>query len=436
MLLEFSVKNFLSIKDEVIFSLYASSEIKGHEKRNLIPVVEGQHILKTAVVYGANASGKSNLIKAMGFMGSVIANSLKLNPNEPIVSSQNYPSFQLHSETAKMPVEMEISFLYQDVYYRYGFALDAHKIHREWLYSAPQENESLLFERRLEKGEYKYTSDNFLIVKDFTKEHILPINTLLLAVLAKFTDSPARRVMEWMGNTFNVISSFDEETYEGFTYSKLDEEDYRTEILNFLKVADVGIEDVFLKSVTVADLPNDIPKKWRKQLKQLVSTEEAKRVVFQHSIFDDNGKVLGQKDWGQNHESAGTQKLFALSGPLIETLRNGEILVIDELDAKLHPMMMRFLLDLFHSPAHNPHGAQLIFATHDTQLLSPRFFRRDQVWFTEKNSYGATELYSLADFELEDAADFSRDYFQGRYNAVPFIGDLRLFDKGVEHGER
>jgi hypothetical protein len=152
MLLEFSVKNFLSIKDEIIFSLYASDEIKGHEKRNLIPVVE-QHILKTAVIYGANASGKSNLIKAMGFMRDVIANSLKLNPEEPIVSTQSYPSFQLHSKSAEEPLEMEISFLYQDVYYRYGFALDADRIHREWLYFAPQESESLLYERRFEEGQ-------------------------------------------------------------------------------------------------------------------------------------------------------------------------------------------------------------------------------------------------------------------------------------------
>ena len=426
MLLEFSVKNFLSIKDEVIFSLHASDEIKEHEKRNLIPVVD-QHILKTAVIYGANASGKSNLIKAMGFMRGVIANSLKLNPEEPIVSTLSYPSFQLHSKSAEAPLEMEISFLYQDIYYRYGFALDADKIHREWLYFAPQESESLLYKRRFEKGLYEYKiPKHFAIARDFSKA--LPANTLLLAVLAKFTDTKARRVMEWMGNTFNVIPSPDEETYEGFTYSKLDKEDYRINILDFLKVADVGIEDVFLESVTATDLQNDIPKKLRKKLKQL----EAKQVVFQHSIFDDKGMVTGRKDWGQNHESAGTQKLFALSGLLIKTLHKGEILVIDELDAKLHPMIMRFILSLFHSKKHNQHDAQLVFATHDTQLLNPCFFRRDQVWFTEKNPYGATELYSLADFELDDDADFSRDYFQGRYNAVPFIGDLRLF-KGVEH---
>ncbi|MDM8560709.1 ATP-binding protein [Candidatus Parabeggiatoa sp. HSG14] len=429
MLLEFSVKNFLSIKDEVILSLYASDEIKGHEKSNLIPVVD-RHILKTAVIYGANASGKSNLIKAMGFMRGVIANSLKLNTNDPIVPTQNYPSFQLHAKSAKAPLEMEVSFLYQDIYYRYGFALDANKIHREWLYYAPEDSETLLYERRFEKDVYMYDIPNTSLVSDnFTKDRTLLDNTLLLAVLAKFTNSEARRVMEWMGNNFNVISSPDEEAYEGFTYSKLDEEDYHADILNFLKVADLGIEDVFLESVMAADLPDEIPKKLRKKLKQL----EPKQVVFQHNIYDDKGVVTDKKHWGLNHESAGTQKLFALSGPLIETLYKGEILVIDELDAKLHPMIMRFILGLFHSQEHNPHGAQLVFATHDTQLLSPRFFRRDQVWFTEKNPYGATELYSLADFDLDDEANFSRDYFQGRYNAVPFIGDLHLFSKGVEY---
>ncbi len=432
MLLEFSVKNFLSIKDEVIFSLYASDEIRGHEKRNLIPAA-GRHILKTAVVYGANASGKSNLIKAMGFMRGVMTNSLKLNPEEPIVSTWSYPSFQLHSESMKAPLEMEVSFLYQDVYYRYGFALDADRIHREWLYSAPGESESLLYERRFEEGLYAYDiPEDFLMATEFSKGRGLPANTLLLAVLAKFTDSPARRVMEWMGNIFNVITSPDEEAYEGFTYSKLDEEDYRTDILNFLKVADVGIEDVFLESMTVADLPDEMPEKVRKKL----ISPGAKRVVFQHNIFDDNAMMTGRTQWGKSNESAGTQRLFALSGPLIETLRKGEILVIDELDAKLHPMMMRFILGLFHSQEHNPHDAQLIFATHDTQLLSPRFFRRDQVWFTEKNPYGVTEIYSLADFDLDDDADFSRAYFQGLYNAVPFIGDLRLFYEGDEHGEK
>ncbi len=428
MLLEFSVKNFLSIKDEAIFSLYASDEIKGHEEYNLIPV-GGRHILKTAVIYGANASGKSNLIKAMGFMRGIIVNSLKLNPDEPIIPVQSYPSFQLHRKTAKAPIEMEVIFLYKDIYYRYGFVLDANRIHYEWLYHAPEESETRLYERILNKKPYISKIFNSKILND------LPDNTLWLAALAKYTDSPARSVMEWVLNTFNVITGTDEESYEGFTYSKIDEKEYREDILRFLKVADTGIEDILLESVTEEDLSNHIPEKLRNKLKKLVSSE-AKQLVFQHSIFNDKGKATGKKSWGQNNESAGTQKLFALSGPLIETLRKGEVLVIDELDEKLHPMIMRFILGLFHSQEHNPHNAQLIFATHDTQLLSPRFFRRDQIWFTEKDRYGATDLYSLADFDLDDQADFSRDYFQGRYNAVPFIGDLRLFYKGVEHGER
>lgn len=435
MLLEFSVKNFLSIKDEVTFSLYASGEVKGHEKNNIIQVAD-QHILKTVVIYGANASGKSNLIMAMEFMRSVISNSLKLNSDEPIISKQAYPSFQLNSQNAKSPLEMEVSFLYQDIYYRYGFTLDADKFHHEWLYFAPQEEELLLYERRLINGSYSNKiPENFPIAKDFINVETLPANTLLLAVLAKFTESPARRVMEWMGNSFNIIISSDEEAYGGFTYSKLNEEDFRSDILNFLKVADVGIEDVFLKSVPVTDFFDDILGKRLKKL-NILTEQDAKQVVFQHNIFNHKGKVTGKKNWAQNHESAGTKKLFALSGPLIETLRKGEILVIDELDAKLHPMMVRYILNLFHSQDYNPHNAQLIFATHDTQLLNPRFFRRDQIWFTEKDSYGATDLYSLADFDLADDANFSRDYFQGRYNAVPFIGDLRLFDRGVEHGEK
>jgi len=426
MLLEFSVKNFLSIKDEVILSLYASDEIKGHEEYNLIPV-GGRHILKTAVIYGANASGKSNLIKAMGFMRGIIVNSLKLNPDEPIVPPQNYPSFQLDIKTAEAPIEMEVTFLYDDVYYRYGFVLDANRIHREWLYHAPKESETRLYERILNKKPYISKIFNSKILND------LPDNTLWLAALAKYTDSPARRVMEWVLNTFNVVAGTDEESYEAFTYSKIEE--YREDILNFLKVADTGIEDIFLESVTEEDLPNNISKTLRKNLKKLISSE-TKQLVFQHSIFNDKGKATGKKSWELINESAGTQKLFALSGPLIETLRKGEVLVIDELDAKLHPMIMRFILSLFHFKEDNPHDAQLVFATHDTQLLSPRFFRRDQIWFTEKNHYGATDLYSLADFDLDDQADFSRDYFQGRYNAVPFIGDLRLFHKGVEHGKR
>ena len=432
MLLEFSVKNFLSFKDEAIFSLYASDEIKGHEKYNLIPAGE-RYILKTAAIYGANASGKSNLIKAMGFMRRVILNSIKLNPEDSIIPVQEYPSFQLHPDTSDAPIEMEVTFLYDDMYYRYGFVSDDHRIHREWLYYAPEEHELLLYERS--SNNVENISEIFASVPELIKDDSLLDNTLLIAVLAKFTDSPARRVMEWVRNAFNVITTPDEENFMGFTLSKLDRKEYLEDILLFLKVADTGIEHVLLQSVTTKDLPKNLPKSLRNKLKELISSD-AKQLLFEHRIFNDKGKAIDRKSWGPNHESAGTQKLFALSGPLIETLRNGEILVIDELDAKLHPMMMRFILSLFHSQEYNPHGAQLVFATHDTQLLSPRFFRRDQVWFTEKDSYGATTLYSLADFDLDDHADFSGDYFQGRYNAVPFIGDLRSFSKGVEYGER
>jgi len=177
--------------------------------------------------------------------------------------------------------------------------LDAERIHREWLYFAPDESESLLYERRFEEGSYIYDiPENSLIETDFTKDSTLPANTLLLAVLAKFTDSPARRVMEWMGNAFNVISSPDEKIWQIVTQNKLDEEGYHTDILKFLKVADLGIEDVFLESVTAADLPDSMPKELRKKLESLFSRGAAKQVVFQHNIFDDKGTPIDKKTLG------------------------------------------------------------------------------------------------------------------------------------------
>jgi hypothetical protein len=124
------------------------------------------------------------------------------------------------------------------------------------------------------------------------------------------------------------------------------------------------------------------------------------------------------------HESEGTQKLFAMAGPLVDTLENGRILVIDELDARLHPLITREIISLFNSNQTNPHNAQLIFMTHDTNILSHKFFRRDQIWFAEKDKFGATHLYSLAEYKIRNDASFENDYIQGRYGAVPFIGDL------------
>jgi len=433
MLLEFTVANYRSIKCETVFSMYASDKINKHKDSNLITIEGGQQFVKTAVIYGANASGKSNLLESMGFFRHIVVNSIKLNEREDIISSDNYPSFQLNPTSASAPIKLEVTFLENNIYYRYGFSLDASKIHKEWLYHADTEDENLLFERTLlDDRTYDYNVGNFSEAKEYATPSLLR-NTLLLPCVAKFTKSQnsiARQVMNWIQDKFNVISGVDENEYKGFTYSKLEDEGFREKISQFLSIADTGIQKVFLSKTKI--VVKDLPPVFSEEFRKFLTEKEAKTVFFTHKVFDEDGQAQSEKNWGDSNESEGTKKLFALSGPIIETLDKGETLIIDELDAKLHPMMMRFILGLFNSKEYNPRGAQLVFATHDTNLLTPRFFRADQIWFTEKNYRGETELYSLADYSLEDNANFSQDYFQGKYGAVPFIGDLQAFcDKDI-----
>ncbi len=425
MLLELSVKNFLSFKNEITLSMYASAEITEHERYNVFSV-GGQRLLRTAVIYGANASGKTNLIKAMQFMKNFVVNSLELHSEKEI----DIEPFKLNTETANLPSEFEVSFLYQDVYYRYGFVIDTKRVHHEWLYYAPSEQEIRLFERKFENE-----IDTIVLGENFSEGEPLVDNqqpkltrerALFISVVSQFNGAISRKIMDWFTNDFKVLFATQEETFEGVSVKKLGDALYKKEILKFLQAADTAIEDIDLVKVKPQDISGHIPDK----LKQLV-VSKGKMLVTKHSVFNTAGTMTDSVLWRMEDESEGTQKLFALSAPLIETLKKGETLVVDELDSKLHPMIMRFIINLFHSTESNPNHAQLIFATHDTNLLSQRFFRRDQICFTEKDEYGSTDLYSLADYqwdenELPSENRYKRDYFKGKYGAIPFIGELKL----------
>jgi hypothetical protein len=152
-----------------------------------------------------------------------------------------------------------------------------------------------------------------------------------------------------------------------------------------------------------------------------------------HRKFDGEGNSVSTELFDlDDQESEGTQKVFALAGPLVDTLKNGKVLIIDEFDARIHPLISRAIVELFNSNESNSNNAQLIFMTHDTNLLSNRLFRRDQIWFTEKNRYGATDLYSLAEYKIRNDASFESDYIKGRYGAIPYIGNLNhLLDSHV-----
>lgn len=425
MLLEFSVENYMSIKNRVTFSMVAS-KLKGHEEENVFS--NGNvDLLKSAVIYGANASGKSNLLIAMSFMKHfVITSSKESQANDEI----GVEHFRLSTETENKPSQFEIIFMHDKIPYRYGFVIDKKMVYREWLYYVPKTKEAKLFER---------TESNINLGTQFKEGKGLKVNTrknaLFLSVVSQLNGEIAMKIMEWFSEKFNVISGVQHDTYKEFTVDKLEDKLYKSEIIKFLKNADTGIEDVQSIDVKEEDLPEQMPKR----LKELIMSEKV--VLTRHSKVNEHGEIVSFEMFEmERYESEGTKKIFALSGPLVETLKNGEILVVDELDAKLHPLITRFILGLFHSRETNPNHAQLIFATHDTSILNNRFFRRDQIWFTEKDSNGSTELYSLAEYNLDDDnkvridASFDKDYIQGKYGAIPFVGEFKV-NFGEANGE-
>jgi hypothetical protein len=228
-----------------------------------------------------------------------------------------------------------------------------------------------------------------------------------------------------------MISGLNDENYGRFTIAKFtDDLSYRTEIINLVRNSDVGINDLVVKKANIQDpgvLPTDMPQELKnlifKGLKD-IDSEEVLSFKGVHLKKCENGEV-GEVQFDLDEESEGTKKLFYLSGPIIDTLRNGKVLVIDEIEARLHTLLTRKLIGLFDSKETNPNNAQLIFATHDTNLLTNKIFRRDQLWFVEKDEEGASHLYSLAELKIRNDASFGQDYLLGKYGAIPILGELR-----------
>lgn len=423
MLIEFSVGNYRSFKDVVTFSMVAANITARHkvlDDTNVFKAKKNLNLLKSAVFYGANASGKSNLIKAIIFMKYMVLNSSRDTvASEPI----EIDNFRLSMETEEEPSHFELVFLLDDIQYRYGFEIMNGRVYSEWLYRTKQ-REVLLFERNEQEISL---STAFREGKQFTKN--TRRNALFLSVVAQWNGEIAQSIVRWF-RKIGVISGLNDDRYQVFTIKQVMEgSGIKEKIIDFVCRLDTGISGIDAKTIDISEsqLPQDMPPELKKLL---LDSNEVFTVVTMHPKYDKNGKQGGMERFDlKGNESDGTQKIFSMAGPIMDSLQNGKILVVDELDARLHPLITREIVKLFNSPITNSHNAQLIFATHDTNLLSNKFFRRDQIWFTEKDRYGATDLYSLVEFKMKgekvrNDASFEKDYILGRYGAIPFIGNL------------
>ena len=432
MLLQFSVKNFKTFKEKASLSLVASNYDKDtHELENVYndPKFELRP-LKSAVIYGANASGKSKFFEALSFMKYFVLSSSKESQKGDEIDTE---PFKLSSETENAPSEFEVVFTLNEVLFRYGFEVDKKSVISEWLYYKPKTKEIELFYR--DGNDFETHPRNFTKGKTLVKEGFVRNNALLLSVAAQFNDKIANEVMDWFKD-LKTISGLNESGYRGFTLSKTDDLNQKMNILELLKAADLGIQDIHLEKIELANLPSDLPKELKDRISKEVVDDKKEilsDVLTSHKKFDSNKKAIDLVNFSMfDDESSGTKKFFALTGPILDVLENGFTLIVDELDSKLHPNLVCKIVSLFNSKEFNKKNAQLIFNTHDTNLLSSGLFRRDQIWFTDKNKYGEAKLYSLADFksdEVRKTESFEENYIKGKYGAVPYLGFFNDLDK-------
>ena len=435
MLIEFSVANYKSIKDKVTLSMVASSE-KEHPE-NIFEVKDKKiKLLKSVAIYGANASGKSNLIEALNFMSFfVIRSATKFQKGDKIPVEP----FRFDFEYLTKPSEFEIAFIKDNERYIYGFTADNQMIHEEWLTATRTTKPRGLFRREIDSSNEIniHFGKSWIGEGKSLKEHTRE-NALFLSVAMQYNNMTVKPVFEWFMNNLGMLAPERLETKQFIEELALDytmrvcqnDEEMKSKAAEMLRNADVGIVDF-----EIIELPFAIKLKNNgKNIQGPISETEIihdiksiylhRKVRTRHKISLDND--VFDIDFFLDNESDGTRQFFSLIGPWLYTLRNGSCLVIDELDTSLHPLLTRYLIKLVHERKINHTNPQLIFTTHDCGLLDSDLFRRDQIWFTEKNETGATDLFSLWDYKNVRKENYRKNYLHGKYGAIPFIGEFKF----------
>ena len=413
MLKKFSVGNFLSFEDIQTFSLEAKNSETEHSDFSF--GTSKGNLLKSAIIYGANASGKSNLIKALSFFRS-----FTLSPATKSIEGLKIKvhPFLLKEGYQNKPSHFEIEFVDGKEQYTYGFQVSKERVESEWLIKNP--NKATLFKRQ----DQKFTISPLL--KGITKKEKESTreNVLFLSMLAVFNHAMAEKILSKI-RKIEILSGLERQNTLDYSIRQFaDDPKRRKAIMELMIEADFGINDVIFQK-------SQIPPKFVPNTPQHLKSLMVSGVIFSqmpirtiHKKFDEDNKPIGNVEFPLHHESDGTQQMFCFAGPFVDTLEEGKILIIDELDSSLHPLLCQFITKLFHSKEKNTNNAQLVFTTHDTSMLDKEFFRRDQIWFTEKDRMGASSLFSLAELKERKEVSFSKRYLEGRYGALPYIKTL------------
>ena len=413
MLVEFSVTNFKSIKDEARLSLVAGP---GNEHADSIITVENHaansarplRLLRSAAIYGANAAGKTNVIQALKAMHDIVLRSMLGVSELPVTT------FNFDPACSGQPTTFEVTCIEDQVRYQYGFRVTHSEVTDEWLYAWPSGRLQVWFERR--RGDAggapswklggKLTGD-----REVWKRATRP-QALFLSTAVSLNSAQLRPVFDWFRKRLHIAGvggwppTFTLEYYD---------KNGASDVLSFLAAADLATAD--MRTVEHVISPDEIPSD---MLTENLAGRKIVDVFLKHQPRDAPPKELNLDD-----ESDGTQKMFALAGPWLDSLAKGNVIVFDELHDNLHPALVRFLVNRFHDPKTNPSGAQLVFTTHDTSVLDRDLFRPDQIWLCERNDRLETSLFPLSDFRLRRGVEnLERAYLSGRFGGIPYIRRL------------
>ena len=418
MLVYFGVSNFRCFKDKAILDMRKTAT-KGFSYNY------HDDLLKSAVLYGANASGKSAFLSAIRALDFLVTHSADFKPNKEIPF---YKPFLLDLDYQQQPVAFEIAFISRHVKYLYSLKFSATQIELEELYCYKGNAKALLFSRQantpIKFGDYYKGAQKVI-------EKMLLPNQLFLSKAALNNVESLMDAYHFFGDVLQAVPVMNDETadslkdfYAGRLAHDKDDGAFTKRFNALIAALDTGIEEVSVEEMDwgKVDFPEAMPDRVLGHIKEKFRYD----IRTAHSLYQ-AGKRVGTHNFALKEESTGTKSLFALAGIIIEALDNAAVLVIDELEKNMHPMITKFLIQLFHNPTLNKRNAQLLFATHDISQLSSEVFRRDQVWFTEKDDLGASTLFRGSDMEgVRINTPLDKWYIAGRFGATPLINDAEF----------
>ena len=408
MIVQFSARNFKSFKDSFVLDLFTNKDSAVSSLYN----VNGTNIYPSAVFYGANASGKSNILKAFSMMRRLVLNQDKIIQSTDILPTNR---FRLSTTSENDTTAFDVCFVFEGKKYKYGFEYDETCVYSEYLYFYDSVQPTTVFEYDVAENNGTIKITRF---KELKKINHLK-NSLFLLEADRYGNEEAKQVLKWFSTThiveFSPTRRVNPDYYNLLLYPEI-----RNKFIGFINNADFGIKDIFQETNPISDIYDQIP-----NFPKNTKLEEI-YVKTIHSKVDENNNFAGDVEFDLfEDESLGTRKIFEAIGPIIDTLQKGAVLFLDELDASLHPILTRKIVELFNNAKSNPHGAQLIFTSQDTNLLDQTLFDKEQIWFIEKDKFGASHLVSLAEYkDVRKEHKIERNYILGKYGAIPYLGDF------------